>query len=123
MPKTVGVKRLKAKLSEYLRLVKGGETILVTERDEVVAELRPARRQPGVPDDLDGLLDERQAGRDRDAGPADSSLDFGRRAGLEDSAEDGRGVEGESRRHYGESRSARTSPRRRCAVAGGRPSP
>jgi antitoxin (DNA-binding transcriptional repressor) of toxin-antitoxin stability system len=57
MPKAVGVKQLRAKLSEYLRLVKSGETILVTDRDEVVAELRPARRQPGVPDDLDGLLD------------------------------------------------------------------
>ena len=57
MPKAVGVKQLKAKLSEYLRLVKSGETILVTDRDEVVAELRPARRQPWVPDDLDGLLD------------------------------------------------------------------
>jgi len=57
MSKAVGVKQLKAKLSEYLRLVKRGETILVTDRDEVVAELRPARRQPGVPDDLDGLLD------------------------------------------------------------------
>jgi antitoxin (DNA-binding transcriptional repressor) of toxin-antitoxin stability system len=43
--KAVGVRALKAKLSEYLRLVKAGETILVTERDEVVAELRPARRQ------------------------------------------------------------------------------
>jgi antitoxin (DNA-binding transcriptional repressor) of toxin-antitoxin stability system len=57
MPKAVGVKQLKAKLSEYLRLVKGGETILVTDRDEVVAELRPARRQPGVADDLEGLLE------------------------------------------------------------------
>ena len=37
--KAVGVKVLKAKLSEYLRLVKAGETVLVTERDEVVAEL------------------------------------------------------------------------------------
>jgi antitoxin (DNA-binding transcriptional repressor) of toxin-antitoxin stability system len=44
--KAVGVKMLKAKLSEYLRLVKTGETVLVTERDEVVAELRPAHRQP-----------------------------------------------------------------------------
>jgi len=41
--KAVGVKQLKARLSEYLRLTKAGETILVTERDEVVAELRPAR--------------------------------------------------------------------------------
>ena len=43
--KAVGVKILKAKLSEYLRLVKAGETVLVTERDEVIAELHPASRQ------------------------------------------------------------------------------
>lgn len=43
--KAVGIKVLKARLSEYLRLVKSGETILVTERDEVVAEIHPARRQ------------------------------------------------------------------------------
>jgi prevent-host-death family protein len=43
--KAVGVKQLKARLSEYLRLVKAGEVVLVTDRDEVVAELRPARRQ------------------------------------------------------------------------------
>ena len=43
--KAVGIKQLKARLSEYVRLVKAGETILVTDRDEVVAELRPARRQ------------------------------------------------------------------------------
>ena len=43
--KAVGVKQLKARLSEYLRLVKTGETVLITDRDEVVAELRPARRQ------------------------------------------------------------------------------
>src|SRR3989442_1691382 len=66
---------------------------------------------------------ERQAGRDQDPGPANSSLDLRRRAGLEDGAEDGRGVKVESCRHYGEPRSARTSPRRRCAVPDGRPSP
>lgn len=43
--KSVGVKQLKARLSEYIRLVKTGETVLITDRDEVVAELRPARRQ------------------------------------------------------------------------------
>jgi prevent-host-death family protein len=42
--KAVGVKELKARLSEYLRMVKSGETILVTERSDVVAEMRPARR-------------------------------------------------------------------------------
>lgn len=55
--KTVGIKRLKARLSEYLRVVKGGETVLVTERDEVVAELRPARRQPAPPHDVAGVLE------------------------------------------------------------------
>jgi antitoxin (DNA-binding transcriptional repressor) of toxin-antitoxin stability system len=41
--KAVGVKALKARLSEYLRLVKKGETVFVTDRDEVIAEIRPAR--------------------------------------------------------------------------------
>ena len=44
--KVVGIKVLKAKLSEYIRMVKAGETVLVSERDEVVAELRPAHHQP-----------------------------------------------------------------------------
>ncbi len=39
--RTVGIKTLKNRLSEYLRLVAAGETILVTDRDRVVAELRP----------------------------------------------------------------------------------
>jgi prevent-host-death family protein len=43
--KSVGVKQLKARLSEYLRLVRTGETVLITDRDEVVAEIRPAHRQ------------------------------------------------------------------------------
>ncbi len=54
--KAVGVKQLKARLSEYLRMVRAGEIILVTDRDEIVAELRPARRQGAVPDTLDDLL-------------------------------------------------------------------
>ena len=37
--KVVGIKQLKVRLSEYVRLAKAGETVLVTERDEVVAEL------------------------------------------------------------------------------------
>ncbi len=39
--RTVGLKVLKNRLSEYIRLVVAGETILVTDRDRVVAELRP----------------------------------------------------------------------------------
>jgi antitoxin (DNA-binding transcriptional repressor) of toxin-antitoxin stability system len=38
--KAVGIKELKAHLSEYVREARGGNTILVTERGTVVAELR-----------------------------------------------------------------------------------
>jgi antitoxin (DNA-binding transcriptional repressor) of toxin-antitoxin stability system len=39
--RAVGLKVLKNKLSEYVRLVAGGETVLITDRDRVVAELVP----------------------------------------------------------------------------------
>lgn len=56
--KVVGVKELKARLSEYIRLARAGESILVTERNEVVAELRAARRQvPAVADRFEDTLD------------------------------------------------------------------
>ena len=41
--RSVGIKTLKNKLSEYVRLVRSGETVLVTDRDQVVAELGPPR--------------------------------------------------------------------------------
>ena len=41
--RAVGVKTLKNKLSEYIRLAASGETVLVTDRDRVVAELVPPR--------------------------------------------------------------------------------
>ncbi len=41
--RAVGLKVLKNKLSEYVRLVAEGETVLVTDRDRVVAELCPPR--------------------------------------------------------------------------------
>jgi antitoxin (DNA-binding transcriptional repressor) of toxin-antitoxin stability system len=50
--RSVGIKVLKNKLSEYLRLAASGETVLVTDRDRVVAELIPPRegRSPAVTD-------------------------------------------------------------------------
>jgi antitoxin (DNA-binding transcriptional repressor) of toxin-antitoxin stability system len=39
--KTVGVRELKNRLSEYLRKVRAGESVLVTDRGEVVAEFSP----------------------------------------------------------------------------------
>ncbi len=41
--RSVGIKILKDKLSEYVRLAAAGETVFVTDRDEVVAELGPPR--------------------------------------------------------------------------------
>ena len=38
---SVGIKELKNRLSHYIRLVKRGEAIQVTDRGTVVAELRP----------------------------------------------------------------------------------
>ena len=43
---TVGLKILKNKLSEYVRLAAAGETIVITDRDRVVAEIVRPRRQP-----------------------------------------------------------------------------
>jgi prevent-host-death family protein len=55
--RAVGLKTLKNRLSEYVRLVAAGETVLVTDRDRVVAELVPP--QPGRGEVLqDALLAE-----------------------------------------------------------------
>jgi prevent-host-death family protein len=42
--RTVGLKVLKNKLSEYVRIAAAGETVQVTDRNRVVAELVPPRR-------------------------------------------------------------------------------
>ena len=41
--RAVGLKILKNKLAEYVRLAAAGETVLVTDRDRVVAEIVPPR--------------------------------------------------------------------------------
>jgi antitoxin (DNA-binding transcriptional repressor) of toxin-antitoxin stability system len=50
--RSVGLKVLKNKLSEYVRLAARGETVLVTDRDRVVAEIVPPRagRSPLIAD-------------------------------------------------------------------------
>lgn len=56
--RVVGIRELKARLSEYLREVRRGEVFLVTDRDRVVAELRPPLsdvRAPG--DELDRAME------------------------------------------------------------------
>jgi antitoxin (DNA-binding transcriptional repressor) of toxin-antitoxin stability system len=47
--KAVGIRELKDRLSEYLRLVRNGEEILVTDRGEVVAELRQPSPRVALP--------------------------------------------------------------------------
>ncbi len=72
--KVVGIRELKDKLSEYVRLAKGGESILVTDRGDVVAELRaaPANLPTEVLDP--GLEALRRRGGVRLGGPNDPSL-------------------------------------------------
>ncbi len=50
--KTTTVSKLKASLSEYLRLVKAGEEVLVTERGRAIARLTPAVSSSFLPDQL-----------------------------------------------------------------------
>ncbi len=52
--RSVGLQVLKNKLAEYVRLAASGETVLVTDRDRVVAELVPPRetRSPFLADAL-----------------------------------------------------------------------
>lgn len=45
--RSVGIKVLKNKLSEYVRIAASGETVLVTDRDRVVAEIIPPRADRG----------------------------------------------------------------------------
>jgi antitoxin (DNA-binding transcriptional repressor) of toxin-antitoxin stability system len=43
--RSVGLKVLKKKLSEYVRLAAAGETVLVTDHDGVVAEIVPPQKR------------------------------------------------------------------------------
>lgn len=46
--RAIGLKTLKNKLSEYVRLAASGETVLVTDRDRVVAEIVPPQAGRGA---------------------------------------------------------------------------
>lgn len=57
----VGIKELKNKLSAYLRLVRAGKTVRITDRGQVVAELRPAATNASSTSRLDAWLEEAAA--------------------------------------------------------------
>ena len=62
--KAVGIRELKNRLSEYLRMVARGEEILVTDRGTVVAEIRqPGQAHADVP--YPGLLQAAREGQAR----------------------------------------------------------
>ena len=46
--RAIGLKVLKNKLSEYVRLAAGGEVVLITDRDRVVAEIVPPAMGRGL---------------------------------------------------------------------------
>ena len=46
--RSVGIRELKNRLSEYLRAVRRGETVLVTDRGQVIAEIRRPGSGPGT---------------------------------------------------------------------------
>jgi prevent-host-death family protein len=46
--KEVGIAELKSRLSEFLRIVQGGESIAVLDRNRAVAQIVPIRERPGL---------------------------------------------------------------------------
>ena len=54
MGKTVGIRELKTRLGTYLRLVREGATLIVTDRGRPIAELRPL--SPSAGKDLDAVM-------------------------------------------------------------------
>ena len=61
---TVGIRELKDRLSEHIQMVRRGEEILVTDRGEVVAELRQPASVPGTAT-YPGLVRHARAGKAR----------------------------------------------------------
>lgn len=54
--KTVGIKELKNNLSSYLRDVRSGATVLISDRNEVVAELHEPYGQMNIAGSIHPLL-------------------------------------------------------------------
>ena len=72
--KSVGLRELKNRLSEYVRDVRSGESVLITDRGEVVAEIVPPRQgsdQSGIPA---ALIDLARQGKVRLGLPNDPSV-------------------------------------------------
>ncbi len=61
--KTVGIRELKSRISDYLRAARSGESVVVTDRGEAIAEICPLGYSP-LPKDLPaGLVEMFRKGR------------------------------------------------------------
>ncbi len=61
--KTAGIRELKSRISEYLRDVRSGESVVITDRGEAIAEICPLGYSP-LPKDLPtGLVEMFKKGR------------------------------------------------------------
>ena len=67
MPTTYSTYEAKARLSEILRKVREGQTVLISHRGQEVAEIRPVRRETSAEEVVKRLEDRGllQGGRDR----------------------------------------------------------
>ncbi len=75
--RAVGIRELKNSLSQYIRLVEAGESVLVTDRGTVVAEIRPPgpTTQPAGLDEIEpGIAELVRQGRAVAGAPHDPSL-------------------------------------------------
>lgn len=72
--KAIGIRELKNRLSEYVRLVRAGEHVLVTDHGEVVAELRPPGKTVFEDTLYPVLMELVQQGRARLGAPNDPGL-------------------------------------------------
>jgi antitoxin (DNA-binding transcriptional repressor) of toxin-antitoxin stability system len=71
---TVGIRALKAKLSEVLRRVRKGEVVVVTDRGTPVAEIRRPVKKSRLPPELAGLQRLIDEGLVSEGGPNDPKL-------------------------------------------------
>ena len=71
---TVGLRELKNQLSKYVERARSGETVAITDRGQVVAELSPPKRVSPAGEPLTTLEELRHKGLLYGGGPNESGL-------------------------------------------------
>src|SRR5437867_13062047 len=70
----VGLRELKNRLSRYVQRARSGETVLITDRGEIVAELSPPRKTSAAGEAITTLEEMRRKGLLHGGGTNDPSL-------------------------------------------------